>query len=39
MPSFSIPLSPSGIPPRQDTPPPVPEAARFFPKNDNYNLH
>jgi hypothetical protein len=39
MPSFSIPLSPSGFAPRQDTPPPIPEAARFIPKNDNYNLH
>jgi hypothetical protein len=39
MPSFSIPPRPAGILPRKDTPPPIPEAARFIPKNDNYNLH
>jgi hypothetical protein len=39
VPSFSIPLSPSGIPPRKDTPSPAVPEARFIPKNDNYNLH
>jgi hypothetical protein len=39
VPSFSIPLSPAGLSPRKDMPPPVPEAARFIPKNDNYNFH
>jgi hypothetical protein len=39
VPSFSIPLSPSGILPCKDTPTLAFAELRFIPKNDNYNFH
>jgi len=39
VPSFSIPLSPPGIPLRKDTLLLAFPELRFIPKNDNYNLH